>query len=329
MNKAQEDKIAVSNLLLENAVEALKAAVEIHNNPNISYKYPTVSILIINSWELAMKAFVIKNEGLASVKTDSEHTITLYQVMPKVESKIGQFFANTRSSIEILNKYRNDFEHFNLIEDFESVLYGIIAKNIDLLVSFIIRDCGFSDSFLEKFNVLPLSFKVAKSPFEILQIIKEEPKDEVVKSFVDMIFEGINQGAQILYNIDIKLQSVKKDEDLQVAINKDSPISVSLEKTYHLTDDKDAQKITLSDEELFAMYPHTYTSIIEKAREKYEFKNQSDIHKKIMKELKDSNKYTYHRKNHPMKKSGSDVFYSEVSLELFEKYCTKKQKENK
>ena len=43
--------------------KALFAGIEIHNKPNIAYRYPTATILIINAWELALKAYVYQYIG--------------------------------------------------------------------------------------------------------------------------------------------------------------------------------------------------------------------------------------------------------------------------
>ena len=52
--------------LLKNSIAAYFAMIEIHNKPNISYRYETVTLLIVNAWELALKSFMrkyIKNKN--------------------------------------------------------------------------------------------------------------------------------------------------------------------------------------------------------------------------------------------------------------------------
>ena len=53
----------ISKILLDSSQAALFAGIEIHNKPNIPYRYQTSIILIINAWELALKAFVYKYIG--------------------------------------------------------------------------------------------------------------------------------------------------------------------------------------------------------------------------------------------------------------------------
>ena len=51
---------SVTKQLLDASVAALFAGIEIHNKPHIAYRYSSCVILIINAWELALKAFVYK-----------------------------------------------------------------------------------------------------------------------------------------------------------------------------------------------------------------------------------------------------------------------------
>ena len=51
---------SVTKLLLDSSQAALFAGIEIHNKPHIAYRYPTAVILIINAWELALKAYIYK-----------------------------------------------------------------------------------------------------------------------------------------------------------------------------------------------------------------------------------------------------------------------------
>ena len=51
----------VYNNLVKNSISAYFAAVELHNKPNIAYGYETVTLLMMNAWELALKAYVKKN----------------------------------------------------------------------------------------------------------------------------------------------------------------------------------------------------------------------------------------------------------------------------
>ena len=67
----------VQNNLLKNSISAYFAAIEIHNKPNISYRYETTTLLIMNAWELALKCFVKKYIKSKSIYTEDGHTFSI------------------------------------------------------------------------------------------------------------------------------------------------------------------------------------------------------------------------------------------------------------
>ncbi len=53
---------------MKNSIATYFAAIEIHNKPNISYRYETVTLLMMNAWELVLKTY-----------------INIYQCLPDIE----------------------------------------------------------------------------------------------------------------------------------------------------------------------------------------------------------------------------------------------------
>ena len=64
---------SVTKLLLNSSIAALFAGIEIHNKPNIPYRYPTTIILIINAWELVLKAYVYKYISKKNIYENKSH----------------------------------------------------------------------------------------------------------------------------------------------------------------------------------------------------------------------------------------------------------------
>lgn len=49
-------------VLVDKSVEASLAAIEIYNKPNFTYREEVFAILMLNAWELLLKARVMKEE---------------------------------------------------------------------------------------------------------------------------------------------------------------------------------------------------------------------------------------------------------------------------
>ena len=69
---------SVTKKLLDSSQAALFAGIEIHNKPNIAYRYQTSVILIINAWELALKAYIYKYIEKKKIYTDKTKEKTIY-----------------------------------------------------------------------------------------------------------------------------------------------------------------------------------------------------------------------------------------------------------
>lgn len=73
---------SITKLLLDSSQAALFAGIEIHNKPHIAFRYPTATILIINAWELALKAYVYKYIGKKQLyEKDGKHTKSFSKVL--------------------------------------------------------------------------------------------------------------------------------------------------------------------------------------------------------------------------------------------------------
>lgn len=79
----------IQHNLLKNSISAYFAMIEIHNKPGISYRYETVTLLIINAWELVLKSFIRKYIKNRSIFTDDGHTISLDKALGYVSEIIN------------------------------------------------------------------------------------------------------------------------------------------------------------------------------------------------------------------------------------------------
>jgi len=103
--------------LIDSAESAIYAGIEIHNKPRIPYRYPTATLLVINAWELVLKAFVYKYIGKKLIYEDKDHTIPFNKALVKVHEHINKTegnksFNSVKENLILLAEYRNNNTHF-------------------------------------------------------------------------------------------------------------------------------------------------------------------------------------------------------------------------
>ncbi len=107
----------ICSKLLEKSKEAFIMSIEIYNKPTIRYRVEGFSFFICNSWELMLKAHMIKTFGNDSIyyKDNPNRTITL-------ENCIQKIFTNNKAplrlNLEKIIELRNISTHF-ITEEYE------------------------------------------------------------------------------------------------------------------------------------------------------------------------------------------------------------------
>ena len=102
----------LSDKLLEKSKEAFIVGIELYNKPTIKYRVEGFSFFICNSWELMLKAHMIKTLGDNSIyyKDKPDRTLSL-------ESCIKKIFTNDKDPLRI-----------NLEKIIQSIIYKKFTK---------------------------------------------------------------------------------------------------------------------------------------------------------------------------------------------------------
>jgi hypothetical protein len=95
----------LSKGLLANAKSAMFAAIEIHNKPIFSYRYEICTILVINAWELSLKAYIARTMKSVRLVNKDGTSKPFLECVACVASKLGKPFSATRANLEILYEY--------------------------------------------------------------------------------------------------------------------------------------------------------------------------------------------------------------------------------
>jgi hypothetical protein len=224
--------------LRDNACAAMIAAIEIYNKPNITYRDECTSILIINAWELLLKAIISKSKQsiyYPKERNKPYRTLSVGDCLSKSKTFYPPDipFEPVAKNIDLLLIYRNNATHFYNQKGFSALMYPLMQTSIinfrDIVLSIFKRDI----KDLINIVLLPLSLGSSLDPIEFFK--KEEMKSPLSKAVSQYVSEVAhatkeleNEGfdtSRLLMIIRVKLESTKKysSADLIAGVSKEAP----------------------------------------------------------------------------------------------------------
>src|SRR3989442_212477 len=218
--------------LLRNATAAVLAAIEIYNKPRFAYRDECFVILLLNAWELALKALLSKQaESIFYPKKRKEpyRTLSWRDALNKAE----RFFAKeldplpVRRNLELLGTYRDNSVHFYNAPGFGSLIYALAQTSIvnlkDLMHSAFEVDLSEDITW----QLLPLGLEPPLDPLEYIsqQQGAQMKASAAVRQFIAELAtatkESTKAGAdtgRLLTVFSVKLESTKKIENADVIV---------------------------------------------------------------------------------------------------------------
>ncbi len=166
--------------LRNNSKAAILAAIEIYNKPQISYRDECFSILLLNAWELLLKAIISKNKQHIYYPKERGVPHRTFALRDAI-FKARRFFPDSipyepvAENIRILETYRNNSIHFYNKPGFGVMIYGLaqtcIVNYKDLMLSIFNVDISNEMTL----NLLPLSFTSRPDPIEFIRKVETSP----------------------------------------------------------------------------------------------------------------------------------------------------------
>ncbi|MBK7873953.1 MAG: DUF3644 domain-containing protein [Saprospiraceae bacterium] len=216
--------------LVNNSKSALISAIEIHNKPLFAYRYELVSILLINSWELLFKAYLLKNHPEIKVIKDDGTTKPFEECLESVKSRIGiQFFA-TAENISRIYEFRCNCIHFYQ-EDIDVLLYSLASKSVEFYSDFILKYFGIDLADETNLILLPIGFRKPISP--LIYLSNKASTDntspaitEFIKSIITstnvLIDNNIDDSILVEYKLSLINENRISNADIKAAISKEN-----------------------------------------------------------------------------------------------------------
>lgn len=328
--------------LVSNSKSSQLACIEIHNKPIFPFRYELCVIVNINSWELLLKAFILKNYTEVKVILDNGTTKPFDECLGFVASQLGKEFTVIKENIEKLYEYRCNMIHFYQ-EDIDILLFSLLSKNVLLYHEFLLKYFNIDIAKETNLILLPIGFKKPTSPIDFLSnesLIKESSKavqtfvKSIIKSSETILEEGLEDS--ILYSFKMSLinENRIKNADVIAAITKDeSKASVKVESLigkFALTnDDKEegVKKVKIDEETLFkTLYTQTYEQVLKTCRKMFSNFIQNARFNKLMNAIKGNP--TFHKKRYldiNKQTGGYKDYYTEKVYDELAKHYTRKE----
>lgn len=332
-------KMVQSNLL-KNSISAYFAAIEIHNKPNILYRYETVTLLIMNAWELLLKTFVRRYIKDKSIYENDNHTISFDKAITYTNDFINTIkpkkFVAVKENLIKIEEYRNSIVHF-YNEALEPYIFMLVARSALNFVEFVKE--YFSKDIIsdEGLFIMPLGFKLPFKPEDFLsKNVANYKTSEESRKFIESIVEVVENLKEqdiedsIVLGFDIYLESVKKltNSDLLVAITSKEQSDASFAKVTQarFSNDPNAQVYNMSDNEFRSTWKYTYKDIVNWCKENIDGFKQNAVFNNIKREIKSDINCVYTRKlDSQNSKSVSQDFYTDYALERIKEEYEKRR----
>ncbi len=315
-------------LLLDKSISCMLSAIEIYNKPNFGYREDVFAILCVNSWELLLKAVLLRDnkykmnsvyELIPKKKKDgtwskvSEHalnrcgnpkTITLPDVINRLKEK-GIVPNELEQNLEALIELRDNAIHFANINSISKIIQELGFATIKNYMSFVKNNGIKLDLSRYNFYLMPLAYVDSKVDAEAVLTEKENNYIKLIKK---QIAEGDETG----------------EYDIVITIDIDFKKGTSLE-SLGMKYDPDGLPITLSEEDIRKRFPLSYDKVCGKCRKLYSnFKQNTEFYT-IMKRVKANEKLCFVRKldlDNP--KSPKKPLFSSNVFKEFDKYYERK-----
>ena len=313
--------------LLDRAILAMAAAIELYNKPGFPYRSESFSILAINAWELVIKAKWL------TMHQNNQRSLYVYEHRPtKTGKSKRRYIKRTKSEIpftrdikylgrklvelqeldqtawshiEVLLEFRNNASHFyNQSPQFDARIHKVGAASVRNFAHVVDEWFNYS---VEEFGIFLMPLTFFNSPSFRASFLKADEASFL--AFLDSMDDiGSDNESPYTVAIDVELRFIRSDSTTSVAVKKSG--------------DPSALSITRDEEEIRRIYPWDYSTLTERCRERYEnFKVNKEYHKR-RKELMDDDRFSHVRHLDPgnPKTSTKVLFNPNIMIEFDKHY---------
>lgn len=335
-----------TSVLLEKSIAACISGIEIYNKPDFRYREETFTILMINAWELLLKAKILKDNhnSIQSIyvkeakrlksgnKSDKQTTIKLSRsgnpmtiellraldlVSSNSENKTTVAF---KENIIALCEIRDNAIHFK--NDSVHLGKAVLELGAASLKNYLNAVKHWFDKDLSRYNfyLMPLSFFHEFESVKSFSVSKENVQLDKLLSYLGKKAAEIKSDPEQDYNLLLKIET---------RFVKSSVQDVLVVKTVRTKGEAEnplqVQEVILTEENISEKFPWTHKDVCDRLKKRYCDFKQDQKFNSHMKEIKKNSLLCHERKLHPINpKSQKTYFYSPNCINmLFDKIYTR------
>lgn len=214
-----EENSNLINKMLDKSQEAFLLAIEIYNKPTIKYRLESFAFFMCNSWELLLKAYIIKTTDISSIyyKDKTDRTISLTDCIKKV-------FTNdkdpVRKNLEIIVDLRNTSTHF-IIQEMENIYLPFLQANT----------LNYSQKLFDLFGI-DITKQIETSFLSLVTNNNTVNETDILSTYGDEIFNRYKKikteaitllenetNNKLAININLNLRVVKNEKDAKLTFS--------------------------------------------------------------------------------------------------------------
>lgn len=284
--------------LVDRAIAAMVAAIDVYNKPDFHYRAESFTILALNSWELLLKAkWLATNKNRLSslyvregesgpkrpryklTRSGSPRTHGLHSLGKRL-SELKILDENARRNLEALNELRDVAVHFyHQSHDLNECVQEVGMACLKNFVS-AVEDWFNEDLSRFNFYLMPLSFVTPPSATEAIQLNKEEKR--FLRFLDSLVGKNDDPSARYSVAVNVEVHFVKSKGSTATQVQ--------------VTNDPNAPAVRITEEQIHERYPWDYAELTNRCRSRYlNFKATGDYHK-IRKELESDKRFAHVRK---------------------------------
>lgn len=319
--------------LLDKSVGSMLSAIEIYNKPDFQYREETFAILAVNSWELLMKAFILRQNHFAvnsiyekeypkckngdkskravvkKNRCGNPQSISIFAAI-EILAKEKKITSNLRANVESLIELRDNAVHFvntlSISKQIQELGFACIKNYMQIIKEWNME----IDLSRYNFYLMPLAYIDGK-------VFADSSMSKEVSNYIQLVQKRLKEKDADDTNFDIAV-SIKLDFKRGNSFD-------SLPVKY---DSENGIPVSLSDAEWKERYPLTYKKLVDLAKNRYENFKQGTFFNEVMRSIKQNKKLTYVRKLNPDSANSQQTFFysSNVLFELDKSFIKKTKK---